>query len=87
MAGDGRGAASGLLDRLSIVAMRSIVWPFAGLVSADPIRSLGALLLVVVCAVIAVTRGRAPERRSVGFVLASIGWRCSRSPSPRPASP
>jgi 4-amino-4-deoxy-L-arabinose transferase-like glycosyltransferase len=74
VAGDGTGAASGLLDRLSIVAMRSVVWPFAGLVSADPLRSLAALLLVVVCAVIAVTRGRAPERRGVGFVLASVGW-------------
>ena len=73
-AGDGRGAASSLLDRLSIVAMRSVVWPFAGLVSAEPVRSLGALLLVVISAVIAVARGRRTERRAVGFVLASIGW-------------
>ena len=73
-AGDGRGAAASLLDRLLIVAMRSVVWPFAGLVSAEPVRSLGALLLVVVTAVIAVGRGRRPERRAVGFVLASIGW-------------
>jgi Dolichyl-phosphate-mannose-protein mannosyltransferase len=73
-AGDGRGAASSLLDRLTIVALRSVVWPFSGLVSADPVRSLGALVLVVISAVIAVTRGTRPERRAVGFVLGSIGW-------------
>jgi hypothetical protein len=73
-AGDGGGAASTLLDRLLIVAMRSVVWPFAGLVSAEPVRSLGGLVLVVICAVAAVGWGRARERRAVGFLLASIAW-------------
>ena len=72
--GDGRGAASGLLDRLTIVAVRSIVWPFAGLVTAEPVRSLGALVLFVLSGAIALVRGSAPERRSTGFVLASVGW-------------
>ncbi|HKF84604.1 MAG TPA: glycosyltransferase family 39 protein, partial [Candidatus Limnocylindrales bacterium] len=57
LGGDGRGAASGVLDRLVIVGMRSVVWPFAGLLSADPVRSLGALLVVVACATIALLQG------------------------------
>jgi 4-amino-4-deoxy-L-arabinose transferase-like glycosyltransferase len=72
--GDGRGAASGVLDRLVIVAMRSVVWPFAGLLSADPVRSLVALLVVVISAAIALLRGTGQERRSVAFVLGSVGW-------------
>ena len=73
-AGDGRGAATGVVDRLVIVAMRSIVWPVAGLISVDLARSLLALLIVVGCGAVAVARGSRPERRSSAFVVAAVGW-------------
>ncbi len=51
--GGGGGAQTGILDRLLMVALRSLTWPVAGLVTDRPTASLAAMALVVVLGTVA----------------------------------
>ena len=63
VAGGGREAATGVLDRIVTVGLRSITWPVTGLITDRLVVSLIGALIVTALGVIAVVGRRRGDRR------------------------
>lgn len=74
LGGSGRQAAGGLLDRIAMVGLRSIAWPFVGLVTAWPVGSLLAALAVTGLAALAALSGRRDARLAAGWLTGTVAW-------------
>lgn len=73
VAGGGRSSETGLAGRLSIIALRSVAWPLAGLLTDRPVASLVAIVLAGALASVALVV-RAPGRWAVAWLLATFAW-------------
>ena len=72
--GGGEATGTGPLGRLAIVGLRSITWPFVGLISDRVVASMLAVLVFAGLATIAVLIGRRASRRAALWLLGSIAW-------------
>jgi hypothetical protein len=71
--GGGRSGESGLAVRLSVIGLRSVAWPLAGLLTDRPVLSILALILAALLAGLAVVV-RGPGRLAARWLLGTIGW-------------
>lgn len=78
LAGGGRATNAGLVERVVMVGMRSVVWPLAGLLTDRPTLSMVAAAIATVLAAVAAIAGRASDRASdrasVRWLLGSLAW-------------
>jgi hypothetical protein len=58
LAGGGREAAGGALARVVTIALRSITWPFAGVITDRPAVALGTAMVVTILIAVAIIRLR-----------------------------
>ena len=73
MAGGGGSSETGLAGRLSIIGLRSVAWPLAGLLTDRPVASLLAVVLAGALTGVALVV-RAPGRWAVAWLLATVAW-------------
>jgi hypothetical protein len=71
--GGGRAGESGLAERLSVIGLRSVAWPLAGLLTDRPVLSILAVILAAALAGMAVVV-RGPGRLAARWLLGTIGW-------------
>jgi hypothetical protein len=74
LAGGGRATSTGLVERVVMVGMRSVVWPLAGLLTDRPTLSMIAAMIATVLAAVAAVAGRARDRAAVRWLLGSLAW-------------
>jgi 4-amino-4-deoxy-L-arabinose transferase-like glycosyltransferase len=76
LTGGGSGSAGdgGPLGRIAIVGLRSITWPFVGLISERIVASMLAVLVIVGLGVLTLLVGRRADRRAALWLVGSIGW-------------
>ncbi len=74
LAGGGRSASTGLVERTVMVGMRSVIWPLAGLLTDRPALSMIAAVIAAGLAAVAAIAGRASDRTAVRWVLGSLAW-------------
>ena len=74
LGGGGSGAASGLLDRIGIVGLRSVSWPISGLLTDRLVLSLVAVAVACALAAVSVVVARGASRRAAGWLAGSVLW-------------
>jgi hypothetical protein len=74
LAGGSRATSTGLVERVVMVGMRSVVWPLAGLLTDRPTLSMIAAMIATVLAAVAAVAGRARDRAAVRWLLGSLAW-------------
>jgi hypothetical protein len=72
--GGGSGAASGVLDRIGIVGLRSVSWPIAGLLTDRLVLSLVAVAVACTLAAASVVVARGASRRAAVWLAGSVLW-------------
>jgi Dolichyl-phosphate-mannose-protein mannosyltransferase len=74
--GGGRGGspAGGVVGWAAMIGMRSITWPFVGLITDRVAASMIGLAVVSGLAVLAAVTGPARDRRAASWLLATIAW-------------
>ncbi|MEO5963969.1 MAG: glycosyltransferase family 39 protein, partial [Candidatus Limnocylindrales bacterium] len=73
LAGGGRAASAGLLERVALVGLRSVTWPLTGLITDRPTVSIVVAVAAVTLMAIAAA-GRVPHRVGVRWLLATLAW-------------
>lgn len=74
LAGGGRTASDGLVERVALVGLRSVAWPLSGLVTDRPTLSLVAVVVAAVLAGVAAAAGRGADRAAVRWLLGTLAW-------------
>ncbi len=74
LAGGSSSSGGGILSHVVTVGLRSVTWPFTGLISDRPVAAILVFLVAAGLAGLAVVYGHPSRRRAAGWLLLTVGW-------------